>query len=95
MKCFNSVKKYVAIPVSAGLMSVAAFPAFASDSAVVGPDSWASVVSGMTSQISVSTVVGVLASVIGAVMGLVFMWWGIRKVTRMFMSAFRSGKVSP
>lgn len=95
MKYLNCVRKYATIPVSAGLMAVASFPVFAAEGDVVGPDSWASVISGMTSQVSVSTIVGVLTSVIGAVMGLVFMWWGIRKVTRMIMSAFRSGKVSP
>ncbi|WP_199536236.1 hypothetical protein [Roseburia sp. OF03-24] len=47
----------------------------------------------MTGQISVSTVVGVLASVVGAGIGLVFMWWGVRKLARTLMAAFRSGKL--
>ena len=48
----------------------------------------------MTGQISVSTVVAVIASAIGAGIGLVFMWWGGRKAVRTLMSAFRKGKVS-
>lgn len=48
----------------------------------------------MTSQISVSTVVAVLASTTGAAIGLVFMWWGVRKLARVLMSAFRRGKLS-
>lgn len=55
---------------------------------------WASVLSAMTSQISVSTVVAVLASTTGAAIGLVFMWWGVRKLARVLMSAFRRGKLS-
>lgn len=55
---------------------------------------WASVLSAMTGQISVSTVVAVLASTTGAAIGLVFMWWGVRKLARVLMAAFRRGKLS-
>lgn len=55
---------------------------------------WASVLSAMTGQISVSTVVAVLASTTGAAIGLVFMWWGVRKLARVLMAAFRKGKLS-
>lgn len=54
---------------------------------------WADVISAMTGQISVSTVVGVLAVVVGAGIGLVFMWWGVRKASKSLMAAFRSGKL--
>jgi len=53
-----------------------------------------SVFDGLTGQISASTIVGVLASVVGVCIGLVFMWWGVRTVTSMLMSAFRKGKIS-
>ena len=69
-----------------------AFPVIAEVTAVSSAD-WASVLSAMTGQISVSTVVGVLASVVGAGIGLVFMWWGVRKLARTLMAAFRSGKL--
>lgn len=55
---------------------------------------WDSVISALTAQISVSTVVGVLATVAAACVGLAFMWWGVRKATRALMSAFKKGKVS-
>lgn len=55
---------------------------------------WASVISAMTGQISVATIVGVLATTVTAGIGLVFMWWGVRKATRALMSAFRRGKLS-
>lgn len=60
----------------------------------VSASDWASVLSAMTGQISVSTVVAVLASTTGAAIGLVFMWWGVRKLARVLMAAFRRGKLS-
>lgn len=53
-----------------------------------------SVLTALTSQISVSTVVGVLATAASAAVGLVFMWWGVRKVAQVLMSAFKKGRVS-
>lgn len=55
---------------------------------------FSSVIKALTNQISVSTVVGVLASLVAACVGLVFMWWGVRKVSKALMSAFRRGKLS-
>lgn len=60
---------------------------------VISSTDWASVISAMTGQISVQTVVGVLATLVGAGIGLVFMWWGVRKASRSLMAAFRSGKL--
>lgn len=64
----------------------------ATGTAVTSSD-WADVITAMTGQISVSTVVGVLATLVGAGIGLVFMWWGVRKASRSLMAAFRSGKL--
>lgn len=61
---------------------------------VVTASDWSSVISAMTAQISVSTVVGVLATLITAGVGLVFMWWGVRKALSSLMAAFRKGKLS-
>lgn len=55
---------------------------------------WTAVLEAMTAQISVSSVVGVLGATITAGIGLVFMWWGVRKLVRTVMSAFRKGKLS-
>lgn len=97
MKLSGSIKKYAAVPVSTGLMSLAAvIPAYATDgtTTVVTASDWEPIIDAITAQISVSTVVGVIASAIAAGMGLVFMWWGGRKAVRTLMSAFRKGKVS-
>ena len=55
---------------------------------------WAPVISAMTAQISVSTIVGVMATIVAACIGIVFMWWGVRKAVRALMAAFRKGKIS-
>lgn len=54
---------------------------------------WASVISAMTAQISVSSVVGVLATLVTAGIGLVFLWWGVRKAVGSLMGSFRSGRI--
>lgn len=60
---------------------------------VVSASDWASVISAMTSQISVSSVVGVLATLVTAGIGLVFLWWGVRKAVGSLMGSFRSGRI--
>lgn len=60
---------------------------------VVTASDWASVISAMTSQISVSTVVSVLATLVTAGIGLVFLWWGVRKAVGSLMGSFRSGRI--
>lgn len=64
------------------------------ESTAITSSAWASVMTALTGQISVATVVEVLAVVAGACVGLAFMWWGVRKATRALMSAFKKGKVS-
>lgn len=68
--------------------------ALASSTATVTASDWSAVVDAMTEQISVSTIVATLAVFVGAVIGIVFMWWGVRKAVRTIMAAFRKGKVS-
>lgn len=60
---------------------------------VVTASDWASVITAMTSQISVNTVVGVLATLVTAGIGLVFLWWGVRKAVGSLMGSFRSGRI--
>lgn len=92
-KKFTSFK---ALPVVTGFATItAATPAFAEGptaTAVTATD-WASVITALTGQVSVSTVVAALATFVGAGVGLVFMWWGVRKGIRSLMAAFRGGKL--
>ena len=61
---------------------------------VITTADFTSVLTNLQNQISVSTVVEVLAITATACVGLAFMWWGVRKVTGALMSAFRKGKIS-
>ena len=64
------------------------------DASIISTTDFQSVITALQNQISVSTVVSVLAVAAGAAVGLAFMWWGVRKLTRVLMSAFKKGKVS-
>lgn len=78
------------LPVSAGLQLI---PLEGPTSTVVTANDWASVITAMTAQISVTTVVGVLATLVTAGIGLVFLWWGVRKAVGSLMGSFRSGRI--
>ncbi len=54
---------------------------------------FSSVINAVTAQISVATIVEVLAYAVPIAIVMVFAWWGIRKVTRMVMGAFRKGRL--
>lgn len=60
----------------------------------ISSSSFSSVITAITGQISVATVVEVLAYAAGLAVGFVFMWWGVRKALKVLMKAFRSGRAS-
>lgn len=64
------------------------------ETTVVTSSEWSSLLSLLTSQFSSATIVEVLLVVAGASIGLVFTWWGVRKLASVLMSAFRKGKIS-
>lgn len=64
------------------------------DATAISSSNFTAVLSAIQEQISVATVVEVLAVAAGAAVGLAFMWWGVRKLVRVLMSAFKKGKVS-
>lgn len=78
------------LDVSAALQLI---PLEVSTPTAVTANDWASVISAMTGQISVSTVVATLATLVTAGIGLVFMWWGVRKAVGSLMGSFRSGRI--
>lgn len=53
---------------------------------------WATVITNVTSQFSVTAIVGVMSAIVVAGIGFVFLWWGARKAYRAIMSAVRRGK---
>lgn len=64
------------------------------ESTAISSTAFTTVLAAMQQQISVATVVEVLAVAAGAAVGLAFMWWGVRKLARVLMAAFKKGKVS-
>lgn len=50
------------------------------------------VLSTITTELTASTIVSYLVIGISASLGLVLLWFGIRKLVRMIMAAFKSGK---
>lgn len=53
---------------------------------------WSRLITDVTSQFSITTIVGVMSSIIVAGIGFVFLWWGARKAYKALMSAVRKGK---
>lgn len=70
-------------------------PVTVAEGAVVGSDAWAPVVTAITGQISVANIMAAIASAAVVAIGFVFAWWGLRKVVRMIMGAFRKGRINP
>lgn len=62
--------------------------------AAITSSDFTSVLTALQGQISVTTIVEVLAVTAGACVGMAFMWWGVRKLVRALMSAFKKGRVS-
>lgn len=52
------------------------------------------IISTITGVINVTSIIQMIAAMITACIGIVFMWWAIRKGIRVIMSAVRKGKVS-
>lgn len=95
MKLLDSVRKYGALPIASGLVSAGlAVPAFAVEVTPASPTDWSGVISALTAQVSISTIMGALATFVAAGIGIVFTWWDVRKGIRSLMAAFRKGRMS-
>ena len=66
----------------------------AADAAAIGLTDVQPIIDALTAQISVTTIVSVLAGIIAVTIGIVFMWWVARKATGAIFGAFRKGKQS-
>lgn len=75
------------------MLSVLGMPVIALADAVTYSD-FSTIITAVTGQVSVETVVGILAQAATISIGLVFMWWGVRKVSKVLFSAFRKGRFS-
>lgn len=88
-------KKMVGLLLTVAAVVTTALPVLASTTnTTVTYSDLSSVVDVLTGQISVTNIIGVIAGIGAVCVGLVFFWWGLRKVIRMVMSAFKKGKFS-
>lgn len=51
------------------------------------------VIDALTGSIAPADLLSVLASIIGVGMGFVLMWFGVRKLVRIFMGALKNGNI--
>lgn len=58
------------------------------------PSTWTSIIDAVTGYMSPSQIVAVLASVVGAGVVFMFLWWGIRLAFRSIMGAVKNGTLS-
>ncbi len=52
------------------------------------------IISTVTGTLNVTSIIGMIDAMITSCIGIVFMWWAIRKGIRVIMSAVRKGRVS-
>ena len=94
MKLTDKLKTLCLPAATAGLSAMTGLVAFAAEGDPVSATDWAPVFTPLTAQVSVSTIVGVLATLVTAGIGLVFMWWGVRKALSSLLAAFRKGRMN-
>lgn len=58
------------------------------------PSTWDAVIEAVTDYFTPTSVVAVLAAVVGAGIVFVFLWWGIRLAFRSIMGAVKNGTLS-
>lgn len=59
---------------------------------VISYSDFSSIITNLTNQFSVSTIVGILGQAVILSVGFVFMWWGVRKIIGIIMKAVKKGK---
>lgn len=60
----------------------------------VQPSDWKTVIDNVVGQFSVVNIVAVIASVVLAGIGFVFLWWGVRIAFNSIMGAVKRGTLS-
>lgn len=90
-------KKLLCVLLSACMILSLAIPTFAEE-VTAGTVDYATgvkpIFDEILKQLNVTNIVSLLASVIGAGIVFVFLWWAIRKGIKILMSAIRKGRVS-
>ena len=89
-------KRIFAIVLAVVSMMALAVACFATSATTepVDADDFQPVLDALASQISITTVVGIIVAVVAAGIGFVFLWWGVRKVFGAVMKAFKGRGLS-
>ncbi len=95
----KTFKKVFAILCVVAMMATLGVTFFASaegtaDTADVAVSAMKEALTDVTGTLSISNILTVVAALIGACIVLVFFWWGLRKLIRAVMAAFKKGKLS-
>lgn len=88
------MKKLLAICFAVVLALSFAVSAFAEDMTADYENGVKPVIDPILKQFSVANIVALLASVMGAGIVFVFLWWAIRRGIKILMAAIRKGRVS-
>lgn len=61
---------------------------------VVNAETLQPILDAIQSQISIGNIIGIIGIVLGAGLGFVFMWWGVRKLISVIMKSALKGKAT-
>lgn len=75
------------------MSALAFFAAETGSSTAVTADTIKPLIDSITSQLTPASIISILSLVIAAAVGFVFLWWGIRKVAGVIITAFKKGKL--
>lgn len=90
----KNLKKVLALFAVVMIIGAMAVPCFAADTDSEAVSAIKSGFTQVTSTISISNILQVLAIVLGVAIGFFFFWWGIRKVIKVATKSFKNGKVT-
>ena len=88
------VKRVGSLLCAFAILAISMVACFADGAGTEAVSAVQSVFTDVTGTINISNIVSILGIVVGACVGLVLMWFGIRKVIKIIMGAFRKGKIS-
>lgn len=74
-------------------MSPYLIPVLAAEGELAGPTTYQPVVDALKNTLTETSLSSILVYAVGACAALVLFWWAVRKVSGMFMRAFKKGKL--
>lgn len=89
-------KRILAVCSAVCIMALSAVTCFAADpvSATEAVTAATTVLDSVTAVLNITNIAAILAACMGSATLLFLAWWGVRKVTRVTVSAFAKGKLS-